>query len=70
MTKIICSLGVLVLAATAAQAQSVPREPDPTDVRVRIGPFWLNPSLALTNAGLDTNVYFEDEFESPGPTSR
>ena len=71
VTKIICCLGVVVLVATAAHAQSVPTEPDPAEARVRIGPFWLKPSLALTNAGLDTNVYLEDDSEvAASPTSR
>ena len=31
----------------------------PATVRMRIGPLFINPTLALTNAGIDTNVFNE-----------
>jgi hypothetical protein len=43
----------------------VPTPPDPADVRVRIGPLWLNPVLALTNAGIDNNVFNEADTDNP-----
>ena len=30
---------------------------DPAKVRVRIGPLWMNPAVALTNLGVDNNVF-------------
>jgi hypothetical protein len=39
------------------EAQSIPSEPDSARVRVHLGPLWLNPTLALTNLGMDTNVF-------------
>jgi hypothetical protein len=55
---------VILLYATTAHGQ-IPREPDPNSIRVRIGPLWLNPTLSLTNAGIDTNVFNEAEPDQP-----
>ena len=55
---------VLLLCAGTAYGQ-IPTEPDPTTVRVRMGPLWLNPTLSLTNAGIDTNVFNEFEADQP-----
>ena len=51
--------------ASRAFAQTVPGAPDPSKARVRIGPLWMNPTLALTNAGLDTNVFNEADPDVP-----
>jgi hypothetical protein len=60
------ALGLLILSSTAA-AQQLP--PPPTTegaiVRVRLGPFWLNPTVALSNAGIDTNVFNEADVDHP-----
>jgi hypothetical protein len=53
------------IVAPAAFAQTAPGEPDPSKVRVRIGPLWMNPTLALTNAGVDTNVFNEPDQLAP-----
>ena len=37
----------------------------PENVRMRLGPMFVNPSIALTNAGVDTNVFNEATQESP-----
>ena len=42
-----------------------PREPNPANIRVRIGPLLLNPTLALTNAGIDTNIFNDAEADQP-----
>ena len=48
----------MVTAASAASAQTGgDGAPDPSKVRVRIGPLWMNPTIALTNLGVDTNVF-------------
>jgi hypothetical protein len=43
--------------AVARGQSTVPSEPDPAAVRVRIGSLWIRPTLALTNVGVDTNVF-------------
>lgn len=49
-----------------ALAQSVPAgEPDPAKVKVRIGPLWMNPSVSLTNLGVDNNVFNVPADENP-----
>lgn len=57
--KKICLALVLLLFATQAWAQS-DVGPDPTKVRIRMGPLWLNPSIAVTNLGVDNNVFNEE----------
>ena len=50
----------LVLSPLSALAQA----PDPfTSAKVHIGPFAVNPSVALTNVGVDTNVF--NDWENP-----
>ena len=49
----------------AAAAQTMPREPDASSLRVRIGPLGLRPSIGLTNAGVDTNVFYEPDALKP-----
>jgi hypothetical protein len=53
-----------VLSSTVAAAQS-PGGPDPANVRLRFGPVWLNPTLSLANAGVDTNVFNDPEDTGP-----
>jgi hypothetical protein len=48
-----------------AAAQGLPREPDQTTVPVRFGPLWMNPTVSLTNAGIDENVFNEADADSP-----
>ena len=49
-------------AAVAAQSDGAP---DPAKVRVRIGALWMNPSIGLTNLGVDDNVFNESEDQQP-----
>ena len=62
---------VLTLALTAmipagvARAQVVAEPPDDSQMRVKLGPFYLNPTLALTNAGVDTNVFNDADDAHP-----
>ncbi len=61
-------LMALLSAAPNAQAQipETPDEgPDPDHVRVRIGALWLNPTIALSNVGVDTNVFNEPSDQNP-----
>lgn len=39
--------------------------PDLTAMRVRLGPLYLNPALALTNTGVDTNVFNAADTDAP-----
>jgi hypothetical protein len=63
--KVLLPVFVFLCGAAAARAQNIPREPDPTAVRVRLGPLWLSPTVALTNAGVDTNVFNEATADTP-----
>lgn len=56
---------ILTLLCAGTAHGQIPREPDPATVRVRIGPLWLNPTLSLTNAGIDTNVFNDSEADQP-----
>jgi hypothetical protein len=55
-----------VLVSPRAAAQSAARgEPDVSKARVRIGRLYLNPTIALTNLGVDTNVFNEEDQSAP-----
>jgi hypothetical protein len=54
---IVAALGVATFAPPAL-AQSTNHEPPPS-ARVRLGPLAVKPSVALTNVGIDTNVFNE-----------
>jgi hypothetical protein len=58
----------LLLMAMPASGQTEPPEPggpDPARVRLRLGPVYLNPTLSLTNAGRDNNVFNEPDQLEP-----
>jgi hypothetical protein len=59
-TKALAAALLLCLPA-AALAQSEP----PSNVRMHLGPLFVNPTMALTNAGVDTNVFNEATVDSP-----
>jgi putative beta-barrel porin BBP2 len=61
MKALAAALFLLCLPA-GALAQSP--EP-PSNVRMHLGPLFVNPTLALTNAGVDTNVFNEATVDSP-----
>jgi hypothetical protein len=56
-----------MLPAAGARAQVVAQPPDESQLRVKLGPFYLDPTLALTNAGVDTNVF--DDADDANPQS-
>jgi hypothetical protein len=60
---LIGGLGLLTALPAFAQGDFV--APDPATARVRIGPLWVNPGIALTNLGVDTNVFDEPAEKSP-----
>ena len=53
-----------ILFARQAAAQNVD-EPDPARVRVRLGPLWMNPTVAMTNIGVDSNIFNEPDDQNP-----
>ena len=59
------ALALLLASAATLSAQTSEGGPDPAKVRVRIGPLWMNPTVALTNLGVDQNVFNEPEDLSP-----
>jgi hypothetical protein len=63
-SKLSCLVAFLLLGAVPARGQ-VPREPDPSEIRLRVGPLWLDPTFAVTNAGVDTNVFNEAAALAP-----
>src|SRR5262245_18079 len=63
---------LVVLAAflppTDAVAQTTPTEdggPEPSAIRVRVGPLAMTPRVELTNLGVDTNVFNEPNDANP-----
>jgi hypothetical protein len=58
-------LCVAFLATAAVQGQEMPKPPDLDRVRLHAGPVLLNPTLAIPNAGIDTNVFNEPDSAEP-----
>ena len=56
---------LLLIANGHAAAQDFIDVPDTDAARVRIGPLYVKPTLALTNLGVDTNVFNDAESEDP-----
>ena len=54
----------LLLRGAPAMAQ-VDSEPDPATVRVRIGPLMMNPSISISNLGIDHNVFNDPPDKNP-----
>src|SRR5258706_15789432 len=68
VTRIVLAwLVVLSLRPAVAAAQATPGGPDPATVHIRVGPLWIKPTIAVTDAGLDTNVF--NTTEAGGPQS-
>ena len=59
---VIAGLAWLALAA-AASAQTT--DGDPTNAKMHFGPLLMTPSFAVTNIGIDTNVFYEPGFADP-----
>ena len=62
---VVAALAFVLLAASAASAQTADGGPDPATVRVRIGPLWMNPTISLPNIGIDTNVFNDPPNVTP-----
>jgi hypothetical protein len=63
--RAICTFALLLFAVSPLHAQFPEGPPDPAKVRVRIGALWMNPTVSLTNLGVDDNVFNEPEDLSP-----
>jgi hypothetical protein len=61
------ALALLIATSPVSAQQLLPPPPDAENgiSRLRLGPFWLNPSISLTNAGIDTNVFNQPEDQHP-----
>ncbi len=63
---VFAAASLCVLAGGAAAQTGVDQGgPDPSTVRIRMGPFWMNPRLELKNMGVDTNVFDEPDEQNP-----
>ena len=65
LARAISTLTLVLAAVAPVYAQTSEGGPDPAKVRVRIGPLWMNPTVSLTNLGVDDNVFNEPEDHSP-----
>jgi hypothetical protein len=52
-------------ASPSAWAQSGEEGPDPSKVKVRIGPLMMTPTISLSNIGIDQNVFNEAPDKDP-----
>jgi Putative beta-barrel porin 2 len=61
------ALSMLVASARSSSAQSVVvrSEPDSAKARVHVGRLMLNPTIMLTNLGIDTNVFNQSDQGDP-----
>lgn len=65
MTYRSIALAVLLgLVSSPGFAQSSDA-PDPGKVKVRFGPVWMNPTIGLTNVGVDDNVFNDPPEKDP-----
>jgi hypothetical protein len=55
----------MCLYAMPSAAQVSDGGPDPANVRVRMGPLYLNPTIALSNVGVDDNVFNDPTSRAP-----
>jgi hypothetical protein len=58
-------LSVLVVSSRASAQSTTRGEPDVSQAHVRIGRLMLDPTIALTNLGVDTNVFNEPDASGP-----
>ncbi len=61
----VCVLAIALLRGVPAWAQESDGTPDVSNVRVRIGPVLMNPTIALTNLGIDHNVFNDPPDRNP-----
>lgn len=61
--RTVCLSAVLVQLAGVARAQVAGAPPE--NVKMRLGPVFLDPTLSLTNAGVDDNVFNDSKAGAP-----
>jgi hypothetical protein len=64
----ICGIALILiglLSPATARAQGETGGPDPAKVRVRFGPLWMNPTIGLSNFGVDQNVFNDPSDQQP-----
>lgn len=62
---LLVALSLLALAPAVPLAQVLPPTPDETGARVRVGPLFMNPTLSLSDVGMDTNLFNDAQAERP-----
>ena len=65
MKRKACWAALVILLCSSTAYGQIPTEPNPNNIRVRIGPLLLNPTLSLTNAGIDTNIFNDADADQP-----
>jgi hypothetical protein len=67
VTRALVAVVAVSLAGAAPGSAQTTQEggPDPSKMRVKVGPLWLNPTMSLTNLGVDTNVFNEPADQGP-----
>jgi len=58
-------LAVVLLRAVPALAQIPDGPPDASTVRIRIGPLMMNPTISISNLGIDNNVFNDPPEKLP-----
>jgi hypothetical protein len=60
------AVALVIAGASEAIAQTpIDGGPDPGKVRVKVGPLWMNPTIAVNDLGTDTNVFNDPPDVSP-----
>jgi Putative beta-barrel porin 2 len=65
LKKLPLALACLLLAAPVRAQAPISPAPDLSEVRLRLGPVYVDPSFSLSNLGLDTNVFNEADDQLP-----
>lgn len=56
---------IALLGGAPAFAQTVEGGPDPSIVKVRLGPLMMNPTISVSNIGIDHNVFNDPPSKAP-----
>ena len=62
---LVLALALVLLRAAPAIAQGGDGGPDTAHVRVRLGPLMMNPTIAISNIGIDHNVFNDPPDKQP-----
>src|SRR5882757_34272 len=58
-------IALALLRGVSAFAQTADGGPDTANVRVRIGPLMMNPTISISNVGIDHNVFNDPPDKNP-----